>query len=55
MSTACKFHNPEGLYFVTFSTVSWIDFFTREIYKHILIDSIKFCQENKGLVLYAWC
>jgi REP element-mobilizing transposase RayT len=55
MSTGYKFHNPDGLYFVTFSTVSWIDVFTKDIYKHILTDSIKFCQENKGLDLYAWC
>src|SRR5215203_5105062 len=29
--------------------------FTRKEYKDILIDSIKYCQEEKGLVLYAPC
>ena len=55
MSKAHKFHNPEGRYFVTFATVGWIDVFTRELYRNILIDSIKYCQQNKGLELYAWC
>jgi len=55
MSHAYKFHNPDGLYFVTFATIGWIDVFTRPIYKNILLESIQFCQENKGLDLNAWC
>lgn len=55
MSRAYKFHNSEGLYFISFATVGWIDVFTRRIYKEILIESIKYCQKNKGLGLYAWC
>ena len=55
MSRAYKINNPEGLYFVSFSTVAWVDVFTRIVYKDILIDSIKFCQQHKGLLLYAWC
>ncbi len=33
----------------------WIDVFTRKIYKDILVDSLRYCQENKGLEVYAWC
>ena len=33
----------------------WIDIFTRELYKTILLDSLKFCQANKGLEIFAWC
>lgn len=55
MSRKYKFHNPEGLYFVTFAVQEWADVFTRNCYKDILIDNLKFCQENKGLELYAWC
>ncbi|MCR8558736.1 transposase [Mucilaginibacter sp. BJC16-A38] len=54
MSRNYKFHNPEGLYFVTFSVVKWIDVFTRREYKDILVDSLKYCMANKGLELYAW-
>ena len=32
MSRKYKFQNPEGLYFVSFATVYWIDIFTRDIY-----------------------
>lgn len=54
MSRSHKFHAPDGTYFITFATVEWVDVFTRRPYKDILVDSLRYCQENKGLVLYAW-
>ncbi len=54
MSRNYKFHNSEGLYFVTFTVVRWIDVFTRREYKDILVDSLKYCIDKKGLQLYAW-
>ena len=41
-------------HFVTFSVVGWIDVFSREQYKELFVESLKYCQENKGLVLHAW-
>ena len=41
-------------HFVTFSVVGWIDVFSREEYKEIFVESLKYCQKNKGLVLHAW-
>jgi len=29
MSRKYKFKNPEGLYFISFATVGWIDVFTK--------------------------
>ena len=55
MSRKYKFKNPEGIYFVSFATVGWIDVFTRRIYKDILVESLIYCQKEKGLELYAWC
>ena len=49
MSRNYKFHNPEGLYFISFAVVGWLDVFTRNEYKDLLIESIEFCQKNKGL------
>jgi putative transposase len=49
------FHEQDQLYFVSFATVQWIDVFVRRIYCDIMVDSLKFCIENKGLELYAWC
>ena len=42
-------------HFVTFTTVNWIDIFTRNCYKECLIESLKYCQANKGLILYGYC
>ena len=50
-----SFANPNGHYFVTFATVGRIDVFTRKRYVEILVDSLKFCQANKGLRIHAWC
>jgi len=55
MSNKYKFHNPEGIYFVTLTVVEWIDVFTRTIYKDIFYESVKHCQENKDLDVYAYC
>lgn len=55
MSRKYKFKNPQGIYFVSFAVVYWIDIFTRREYKDIIIESLKFCQINKGLRIHAWC
>lgn len=35
--------------------VGWIDVFTRSEQKSALVDSLKYCQRNKGLIIYAYC
>jgi len=55
MSRNYKFHNPDSAYFVSFAVVDWADVFTRNIYKNILLDSLTYCQKNKGMEIYAWC
>ncbi|MBU2558595.1 MAG: transposase [Bacteroidetes bacterium] len=55
MSRNYKFRNPEGVYFVSFAVVAWIDVFTRNDYKIIVIDALRFCQQNKGMEIFAWC
>ena len=42
-------------YFITFTAVDWLDVFIRDEYISILIDSIRYCQQHKGLLLYAYC
>jgi len=54
MSGNYKFHNPDGLYFVSFVVVAWLDIFTRNEYKNILIDSLTYCQQNKGMEIISW-
>ncbi len=55
MSRKYKIRDQNYPHFVSFAVVHWIDLFTRSVYRQILIDSLKYCQKNKGLILYAWC
>ena len=54
MSSKYKFINPEAVYFVTGTVVDWIDVFTRNIYRDILLNSFRHCQINQGLQIHAW-
>lgn len=49
MSIKYKFTDNKAVYFTTSVVV-----FTREIYKTILLDSIRHCQQNQGLIIHAW-
>ena len=47
--------DQEKFYFVTFTITHWLDVFIREEYRSVFIESIKFCQKEKGLQVGAWC
>jgi putative transposase len=53
MSKKYKFTDNSKLYFVSFAVTNWIDLFIRDVYKNVLIDSIKHCQATKDLELYG--
>lgn len=42
-------------YYLTLRTEEWIDVFSRPVFKHIMVDSLNYCIENKGLEVYCWC
>ena len=42
------------LYFTTSTVIDWVDIFTRASYRHIVVDSLTYCQQAKGLKIYAW-
>lgn len=50
-----KITNQGAIHFVTFAVVEWIDVFTRNLYKDIVLDSLRHCQSTRGLLLHAWC
>ncbi len=54
MSRAYKTYEG-GLFFVTLTVVGWIDIFTRREYADTLILNLKYCQQKKGLQIYAYC
>lgn len=55
MSEKYKFVDSNGIYFITPTIIGWIDVFTKKQYCSIIIDSLKYCQQQKGLKVHAWC
>lgn len=55
MSRKYKILDQSYPHFVSFSVVHWIDLFTRPVYQEVIVDSLEYCQKNKGLIVYAWC
>ena len=55
MSEKYKIWDQDQLYFITFAVIGWIDVFSRQLYKDLVVNSLRHCQKEKGLELYAWC
>ncbi len=54
MALTYRIYDQHGQYFITCTVNQWIDVFTRRDYVEILLESIRYCQQNKGLKVYAW-
>lgn len=54
MGFAYKINDQQGIHFLTCTVVQWVDVFTRRVYADIILDSLKHCQEHKGLQIYSW-
>lgn len=54
MSEKYKVRDKEAIYFITITVVDWVDLISRPVNKHILVDSLSFCQTNKGLIIHAY-
>lgn len=54
MSTGYQINDQEGLYYLTFQVVDWIDIFSRQIYRDIVIESLKYAIEHKDLQIFAF-
>lgn len=54
MSTKYKAKDNQ-CYFITITTVGWVDVFTRLNQKNTIIEALKYCQQKKGLEIYAYC
>ena len=55
MSDKYKMYERDKAYFLTMTVVDWVDVFIRKSYKLKIIQSLKYCQENKGLELFGYC
>jgi putative transposase len=54
MSRKYKIRDQNKLYFVTFTVVRWLDVFTRQVYRDIFLESVRYCQQHKGLEVCAY-
>lgn len=49
-----KIVNQNHIHFITPTVVGWVDVFTRKTYRDIIIESLLFCQKEKGLNIHAY-
>jgi len=54
MRTRYTIREEGSPYFITCTVVKWIPLFTRKPYFDILMDSLRFCRQHKGLKIYAY-
>jgi REP element-mobilizing transposase RayT len=54
MPFAYRIYDQLGCYFITCTVHQWVDVFTRPVYIDILLESLRYCQKNKGLLIYGW-
>jgi putative transposase len=54
MRSRYTIREPGVPHFITCTVVQWIPLFTRKPYFDILIDSLRFCRQHKGLKIYAY-
>ncbi len=54
MPTGYQIKDQSALYFLTLQVVQWVDIFTRQRYRDIIIESLSYCRKNKGLEVFAY-
>src|SRR4051794_11838721 len=54
MADAYRIKDQFTAYFITLTIIDWLDVFTRKEYKDIVIESLNYCMEEKGLQVYEF-
>lgn len=54
MAFTYRIYNQKGIYFITCTVNQWVDVFTSTAYINILLDSLRYCQKQKGLEIFSW-
>ena len=54
MAEGYQIRDQEGIYFLTFQIVNWVDIFTRKECRDVIIESMIYCQRHKQLIIYAY-
>ena len=55
MSERYKVCDSTKPHFITITVIDWVDVFTRPYYKDIILESLRYCNEQKGLSIHAYC
>ena len=54
MSSGYQIDKQDAAYFLTMTTVEWVDIFIQNEYKYFLCDSLNYCVNEKGLEVFAY-
>jgi len=54
MSNKYKVIDQRGLNYLTLTVVGWIDIFSRKKYRNLVIESLKYCINHKGLHVHGY-
>lgn len=54
MAFAYQIRDQGAVHYVTFTVHQWVDVFTRDLYRENLIESLRYCQNHKGLEIFCW-
>ena len=54
MSTGYQIVDQFATYYISPTIVDWVDVFSRRVYRDILLESLNFCIEKRGLVVYGY-
>ena len=49
-----KINDQTKAHFITATVIDWVDVFSRKTYRDIVIESLDFCIQNKGMILYGY-
>ena len=49
-----RIRDQSKTHFVTFTLVNWVDLFTRQVYKELIVENLNYCIQQKGLSVFAY-
>jgi len=54
MRSRYRAHEPDAAHFVTATIVEWLPVFTTASRCDVLVESLEYCREHKGVKIHAW-
>lgn len=54
MEKGYQINDQTAVHFLTFQVINWVDVFTRQRYRDIIVENLNYCVQHKGLKIYSW-